>query len=347
MTEAVPLGIVAIGRNEGERLKRCLRTAIGPDRVVVYVDSGSSDGSVTFAKDLGVEVVELDTAQGFTAARARNAGFRRLMQVAPSTEFVQFVDGDCELVDGWLDVARTFLTENPAYAVACGRRRELYPEKNIYHRLTDMEWDTPVGDAKYCGGDAMMRVKTISQAGGYRDSLIAGEEPELCVRLRQHGGKIRRLDAEMTRHDIAMSSWRQWWQRSVRSGHAYAEGAALHGAGPERHWVKERRSVFIWGLTIPAVFCLLAWPTLGWSLVMMLAMYALMISKVAWSAKRRRGLSGPHALIYGVGCLAAKLPQAWGMLAYQADRLSGARSAIIEYKGVIGHTGNCAEEART
>ena len=97
-----PVGLVAIGRNEGSRLRQCLMEAIGQVACVVYVDSGSTDGSVELARSIGAHTVELDLSIPFTAARARNEGFARLLKLAPAVEFVQFVDGDCELVDGWL-----------------------------------------------------------------------------------------------------------------------------------------------------------------------------------------------------------------------------------------------------
>src|SRR5689334_4384058 len=76
------IGVVAIGRNEGERLRVCLESALRASPDVVYVDSGSTDGSVAMAKQLGVHVVELDLTIPFTAARARNAGFEKLVQIA-------------------------------------------------------------------------------------------------------------------------------------------------------------------------------------------------------------------------------------------------------------------------
>ena len=93
-------GIVVIGRNEGERLKRCLQS-LPKSAPVVYVDSGSTDGSDLWAREFGAELVRLDPATPFTAARARNAGFRRLTEITPHTSFVQFVDGDCELAGDW------------------------------------------------------------------------------------------------------------------------------------------------------------------------------------------------------------------------------------------------------
>ena len=267
MTDRRDVGVVAIGRNEGERLRRCLASLAGTVTRIVYVDSGSTDGSVEMARGLGAEVVELDRAVPFTAARARNAGLARLVQVAPDLSLVQFVDGDCEVAAGWIDAAMGSLREQPAVAVVCGRRRERDPGASPFNRLCDMEWDTPLGFADACGGDALMRVEPVRAAGGYDESLIAGEEPDLCLRLRRGGWRILRIDAEMTLHDAAMTRVRQWWRRTMRGGYAYAEGAARHGGGPERYWVREVRSNWLWGLALPVGALALAVPTGGWSLL--------------------------------------------------------------------------------
>lgn len=184
-----PVGVVVIGRNEGNRLKECLLSVLKRETTVVYVDSGSTDGSVALARSLGVHVVELDLSIPFTAGRSRNAGFEHLLHVNPDTEFVQFVDGDCRIVKGWLERAVQELVTQPKVVVVCGRRREEFPTHSIYNLLCDIEWNTPVGEAKACGGDSMMRVLALKQAVGFNPSLIVGEEPELCVRLRQAGGR--------------------------------------------------------------------------------------------------------------------------------------------------------------
>ena len=262
------LGAVAIGRNEGERLRRCLQSLIGRVAVVVYVDSGSTDGSVELATAMGAQVVELDRAVPFTAARARNAGFARLLEAAPDAELVQFVDGDCEIAADWLKRAESALRTDDRLAVVCGRRRERHPEASVYNRLCDLEWDTPIGPADACGGDALMRVEAVRAVGGYDASLIAGEEPDLCLRMRRLGWRIERIDAEMTVHDAAMTRFGQWWKRSVRSGHAYAEGAARQGQAAEHHWVRETRSNWFWGMGVPAVALGLTPVTAGLSMTL-------------------------------------------------------------------------------
>ena len=324
------LGVVAIGRNEGERLQRCLRSLVGRAATIVYVDSGSDDGSVPFAHAIGALVVALDGSVPFTAARARNAGFERLLQAAPDVELVQFVDGDCEVVAGWLERAAAELHADQGLGVVCGRRRERNREASVYNRLCDMEWDTPIGRAEACGGDAMMRVAAFQQVGGYDPSLIAGEEPDLCLRLRRREWTILRVDAEMTLHDAAMTRFGQWWKRNLRSGHAYAEGAARHGHERERYWVRDVRSNWLWGVVLPGLALILAIPTLGISLLLLGAFPAQALR--VYRAARARAVPADDARIEAAFCVLGKIPQALGQGLYWWKRLRGQGGALIEYK---------------
>ncbi len=326
-TAAPRLGAVAIGRNEGERLRSCLESLIGRADPVIYVDSGSTDDSVAMARALGAEVVGLDMTVPFTAARARNAGFARLRELAPDLPYVQFVDGDCEVVGGWLETAAAFLDAHPDVAVVCGRRRERFPEASIYNRLCDIEWDTPVGEAKACGGDALIRAEALHAVGGFRDDLIAGEEPELCVRLRAAGWRVRRLDSEMTLHDAAMTRFGQWWKRAVRAGHAFAEGAHIHGAPPERHWVRESRRIWLWGLAVPLAVVPLAVALSPWFLLL-LGIYPAKMLRTTLRGRR----SWRDNLIYGVFVNLSCFPETVGQLTFHRRRFAGGRGRLIEYK---------------
>lgn len=317
---------VAIGRNEGERLRACLAALQGTVGGVVYVDSGSTDDSLDLARQAGAEVVRLDTRLPFTAARARNAGLAAARAARPHARYVQFIDGDCALRAGWIATARAFLEATPRAAVACGRRRERFPEASVYNRLCDREWDTPPGRARACGGDALMRLEALAEVGGYRDALIAGEEPELCLRLRARGWEIWRLDAEMTWHDAAITRFGQWWRRARRGGFAFAAGAALHGAPPERHWVAETSRAILWGAVLPAVTLLGALVT-PWALGLLLV-WPLQILRLA----RRGGLGRRAAWEQAVFTTLARLPEAQGALEFHLGRLLKRRATLIEYK---------------
>ena len=321
------IGVVVIGRNEGERLERCLASLVSTAKKVVYVDSGSSDGSVSMAQGLGVVVVALDMTQPFTAARARNAGFQCLQQLLPEMAYVQFVDGDCEVVAGWLAKAQAFLQEQPSVAVVCGRRRERFPQHSIYNLLCDLEWDTPIGEAQACGGDALMRTDAFAAMGGFRPELIAGEEPELCVRLRAAGWKVWRLAEEMTLHDAAMTRFGQWWQRTLRGGHAFAEGAFLHGAAPERHWLRESRRAWLWGLGIPVTVAAASF-LLGWLGLLLLLVYPLQVVRLARRGKRAARENWLQAGLLVLG----KFPEMLGQVKFLLSRFGAGKTTLIEYK---------------
>jgi GT2 family glycosyltransferase len=322
------LGAVVIGRNEGDRFRRCLRSLLGKASPIVYVDSGSTDGSIEYAREHDVDVVDLDASAPFTAARARNAGFDRLETLAPDVDLVMFVDGDCEVHPDWLPTAQRFLVEHGDYGIVCGRRRERRPGSSVYNYLCDVEWNTPVGDASACGGDALMQAKAFASVEGFNPALIAGEEPELCVRLRAAGWKIRRIDCEMTLHDADLTRFSQWWTRTLRGGHAYAEGAAMHGAPPERHGVKESRRAVAWGLVLPMLALVLSPCTAGLSLTLLL-LYPLNVARIA-NRLHREGERRPWTV--ATFLVLAKFPEAVGWLRFQAGRLTGKRSSLIEYK---------------
>lgn len=321
------IAVVAIGRNEGDRLKRCLQSVIHAADLVVYVDSGSTDGSDVYAKTIGADVVSLDMSKPFTAARARNQGFERALELRPDLTYVQFVDGDCEVQPDWLQQAIRFLDQRPEVAVACGRRRERHPESSIYNLLCDLEWNTPTGEAKACGGDALMRASALSAVRGYRDDVIAGEEPELCIRLRSKGWKVWRLDLEMTMHDAAITRFGQWWTRATRCGYAYALGAHLHGQPPERHWVWETRRAVVWGGLLP-LLCVLGVALTGpWALAVA-ALYPAQALRL-W---QRSPSKGSVALFDACFTTLAKLPEMVGIWRFWRDRLLRRTPTIIEYK---------------
>jgi glycosyltransferase involved in cell wall biosynthesis len=320
------IGVVVIGRNEGARLIACLASIKSEASSIVYVDSGSTDGSTAAAEGRGAFVVNLDLRRPFTAARARNEGFLALKTRKPNIRFVQFIDGDCTLVDDWLDAAAAFLNEHEKVAVVFGQLRERNPAASVYNQLCDLEWHIPVGEALTCGGNVLVRVEAFEAAGGFRPELIGGEEPELCVRLRERGWKVWRVGAEMGLHDAAMMRFSQWWLRSVRWGYALAEISRLHWASPVGIWRREFISTLFWGIFLPLTICFA-------TLIYPLAIGSVMVYplKLCWMALGW-GPTSSESWMRATFTTLAKFPACQGILKFYRYHFRHKTAKAIEYK---------------
>lgn len=315
-------GVVLIGRNEGERLRRCLTSVTKLAGPRVYVDSGSSDNSSALAASMGAVVVELDMATAFSAARARNAGWHELLSRWPDLEFVQFVDGDCEVAPGWLASACAFLEENSRVAAVCGRRRERFPEQSIFNRACDAEWDTPIGLAEACGGDAMFRASALLSTGGFNPAILAGEEPELCARLRGLGLMIWRLDAPMTLHDAAMTKFSQWWIRARRSGFGYAQAFVATRKNATPLYQSELKRSVLWAGVLPLL------SAAGGALIHPVFLGLLPIALAGQIVRLRKRLGWSRAALLTIG----KFAELQGILSYVLNREIHGNSTSMTYK---------------
>jgi GT2 family glycosyltransferase len=331
-TTPAAAGVVVIGRNEGERLMACLRDLLLQRRPILYVDSGSSDGSADAARALGVAVLPLDPARPFTAARARNEGAQALLRQHPSLAFVQFLDGDCLIAPGWLAAAEAALQADGACAVVFGHLKEKFPQASIYNLLCALEWRSPSGPVAnfgHLGGIMMVRRSVFEALRGFNADVIAGEDSEFGVRVGLAGHGARKLDAPMASHDANIHRFSQWWTRSVRAGHAIGQRAQLHADDASRDCAKERRSTWFWGLILPLAVVLAAPATKGLSLLLLAGYLTL-----GWRIAKFRlsiGDDRREARLYAAFTVLAKYANGLGLLKYQFNRLRG-RVRIIEYK---------------
>lgn len=325
-TEGDCFGVVLIGRNEGERLKLSLESALKLTHRVVYADSASTDGSAELAQSLGALVVELDRSKPLNAARGRNAGFEAMRQQFPECRYVLFLDGDCRLVEDFPAKAIAFLKTHPKVAVACGRRFEAFPDASFYNRLADEEWNTPVGQADACGGDSMVRVHALQEIGGFDPELMASEEPEMAARLRARGWQIWRIDAEMSEHDAAIHHFGQWWRRTLRSGYGYAQAWRRTRNLPKPINGRILASAFFWVVGVPAAVLVLAF-LLGRPAILLLIpmLYSLQVFRIAM---RRHG-PGLHRLRGSAMLMLAKIAEVAGATRFFLERRA---SHSIEYK---------------
>ena len=292
------------------------------------------------ALSLGAETVELDSSVPFSMARGRNAGYKHLLHNHPGVEYIQFIDGDCVVADDWVDLAVPYLASHPEVAIVCGRRMERFPRASIYNLLIDIEWNGPIGQIESCGGDAMIRADTLECVGGYDEQLIAGEEGELCARLRERGWRICRLDAGMTTHDAAMTRFAQWWKRSVRSGYG-ALDVARRPRGQHTAFPRQVRSTRLWALGWPVAVCcaggvmtLLGGVEARALAALVVAMFLpLQIARVTGHLLQRR-VALRHSLLYACFTMLAKWPQLVGHIRWTQDRRANRAPVLMEYKSI-------------
>jgi glycosyltransferase involved in cell wall biosynthesis len=314
------IDVVLIGRNEGVRLIAALKAARGAARQLVYVDSGSSDNSVAEARAHGAHVVELDMSVPFTAARARNAGYQALND----PQLIQFIDGDCALVPGFLEAAKAHLEAHPSLGIVTGWRVESAPQVSVYNRLCDWEWHQPAGPIAVCGGDMMVRAAAFEAVGGFAGDMIAGEDDDFCLRVGQSGWGLERLPLNMTRHDADMTRFAQWWQRASRTGHAFAQVGNRH---PHR-FRKERLRVLIYGLAVPLTSLMY----LPGSLLIVLLAYSWNFFKIRRDLSTDSRVARADVATFAALLTLSKLPNFIGLTTYWLRRARGSDMQLIEYK---------------
>lgn len=309
ITRLAPVSVVVIGRNEGARLVRCLESVLAADYPkelieLIYVDTNSTDDSCAAAERLGARVVPINPERP-SAAAARNAGLK-----VARHELVQFLDGDTILNRDWLRVALNVL-DDPSIACVFGRREEIRPRASLFMRVAAFDWHVTPGPARYCGGDAMFRRSVLGAVGGFDETMLAGEEPELCFRIRRLGHTIWRCDAPMTLHDLNMTRFGQYWRRGVRSGWAYVVVAARCHDSKERLWLREN-AVNVIELTAWLVLLgLLIGTRQVWVLGVVLAFFVLRTTRIATNV-RNRADSLMSAVLYALHCQFMRLPLAVG-----------------------------------
>ncbi len=348
MTEFAPtalVSVVVIGRNEGLRLTRCLESVLkmeepspDPDGLtgveVFYVDSHSSDDSRARAAQLGVTVLMIDGRP--TAALARNTGWK------PSHgRYVLFLDGDTILAPGFVNAALRELRAQPDVAVVWGHRREIAPEASIYNRVVDLDWIYRAGYTKACGGDAVMRRTALEAVGGYDATLLAGEEPDMCRRMRGVGWKILHIDEPMTMHDMAMYRFGQYWKRSQRTGYAYAQLADRYRNTPDPIWSGDQKRNFVRGTFWPlslgiallaSVFLL--WMRSVW-VGIPLVLWIVLFFLASWRSARKlrwKNASAGTLMLAGIHSHLQQTPIMLGQIQYLRDKARSHQRGLMEYK---------------
>jgi len=314
-------GVIVIGRNEGLNIKYCL-SALEQfnDIEIIYVDSGSTDGSLEYVTSIGIPVHKLDPVRPFSAARARREGVNILLDKCPEIEYIQFVDGDCEMSINWIDTAKSFLNNNKSVSIVCGVLREKEPESSIYNWLSSFQWNMPLGEINACGGLFMIRVNSYVEAGGFNEKLITREEKDLCDRIRAKGDKIVRICEEMALHDSGLLYFNQWWKRAIWGGYGDALHISTNRKDLNIEHLNRIRRYLTWPFALPliALFGIIGmiwYPALLILPLFILILYNLLFLKIT-IGRIRIGESLKSAILYSFFRILRKFATGYGFLKY-------------------------------
>ena len=325
------LSVVIIGRNEGERLERCILSAQSIEgwqpAEILYVDSGSTDGSLDLAARLGAVVLPLP-AGAFTAARARNFGWRHA-----TGEMILFLDGDTILEADFPLAALAELEKDAANAAAWGHRREFCGCVSVYVRVLDLDWVYAPGETLFFGGDVLVRRAALESVGGFDEKLIAGEEPEMCRRMRNNSWRIQHIDAPMTLHDLAITRFSQYWRRATRAGYAFASVSARFRATSDPFWSSDARRNRIrglfWLLSPILALAISVWLLSPLPLALWLLLLVSVTLRSAWLS-RWKSNDRKTLILYGLHSHLQQVPIFLGQLQYLTNR----DRKLMEYKDV-------------
>ncbi len=336
MTEEHPfLSIVVIGLNEAAHLEACLRSAQeaswpSSKKEVLYVDSGSTDGSMEIAQGAGVRVLRLEDPKP-NASKGRNLGWKNAQG-----ELVQFLDGDMELHPDWLERGWTFLEDHPDVGLVAGIVSERHPE-NIFCRLFQLDWGDPKdGPVKVVGGAALYKMEALKKTGGFDPSLGGGEEPELCWRLRnRHGLSAWMLAVPMATHDLAMSTVGQWWRRAVRDGKSFAAVATRFFGTSDPLWRKHLINLLLVGSSLPLALLLSFLLSSFLPLLIFFLVLGGLIARKALQWGKKTG-DAKLGLLYGLHVYLGKFPLALGAWSYLLKRIFSGRPPAETVAGKEG-----------
>jgi len=315
----IAISIIVIGLNSAKTLESCLLSIKNMDvpeeailKNIIYVDGGSTDRSAQIAKAVdGVKIIELSSEKA-TPGKQRNIGWR-----AAEGEWINFFDSDTEVDKNWLREAINNI-DNGIGAIF-GQRKEKYPNKNWFHFIADLEWVKPVSDAKYFGGDVMIRRNVLEESGGYDESLIAGEDPELSARIRSMGYSIKGLDKIMCYHDINMDNFKQYFKRSARSGYGYASAGLKMLKNNENAWFLKMLKLLCKGFLVLFFISISFLSTFRAGVLFAIIVIFLPFSKVGFFQKNFK-ITFKQSCIYASHCSVVTFLQLFGVLRYFLEK---------------------------
>lgn len=164
---------------------------------VVLADSCSTDRTIELAMRFPVRIVQLANPSERCCGVGPQLGYQH-----SGGEFIYIIDGDMQLLDGFLEEALDILAQRPYVAGVGGRVVELNTESLEYvSREQRASVHRRSGSVDRLDGGGLYRRSAIEAAGYFSDrNLHSYEEYDLGVRLRALGWKLWRVPHGAVNH---------------------------------------------------------------------------------------------------------------------------------------------------
>jgi len=293
MNNNLPLiSVVIIGLNISEKVVNCIKSVKEskyPNLEIIYVDGGSSDGSVEKVKKLGyVKVIE-SNHENQTGGRQRNIGWR-----SSKSDLIQFLDGDVLMDPNWINHA--FKKINDRFIAVCGYRKERYPNKNWYNLINDIDWEKNIGETHHFGAEVLIKKSVLDDVGGYDDELISGQNGDISFRIKEKGYHILRIDKIMSYHNIKKNNFRKYFWRNFRHGYGHIQVAIRHYKKNGRRLLNNYIKIVIKGILNPVLILLFIFFKNFYFLIFI---FLINLNTMAtFFLSKRKGFNNKQSLIY-------------------------------------------------
>lgn len=188
------LSVIIVARNEERNIVRCISsvlkaTASLKDVEVLLVDSNSSDNTIEIAKQFPINIIRLKNGWQLSPSAGRFSGVNNTLG-----EYILIIDGDMELLDGWVDFALNYFMDHNKVAAVMGRHYDRYIQANMSYSSpqlrNDYKYSDKVEKIKYAFGSAIFRRSALLEVGNFHPYLRGEEEAEISYRLLKNGYEL-------------------------------------------------------------------------------------------------------------------------------------------------------------
>jgi glycosyltransferase involved in cell wall biosynthesis len=236
---AVPVYRVSViikALNEEKRIVAAVESALAAVAAVggevVLADSCSTDATVALASRFPIRIVQLADTRERCCGVGPQLGYQHSVG-----EFVYILDGDMEMLPGFLPAALAFMEAHPEAAGVGGRVVEMNTSSLEYLARVERglgHMQAGAVDRLDMGG--LYRRSAIEQTGYFSDrNLHSYEEFDLAVRLRAKGWALWRIAMDSVQHHGHDAPPYQLLLRRWRSGYICGLGEVLRGAVGQPH----------------------------------------------------------------------------------------------------------------